>query len=56
MNPNNDWWVPQDEDDTWQQQQLDLFSKPVSDAQKEELKKAILDVMNAARSSLDPYI
>lgn len=42
-----DWWIPQDQDEAWQQEQLDLFNtKPISS--KDEFKQMIIDVMNTA--------
>lgn len=42
-----DWWIPQDQDEAWQQEQLDLFNtKPISS--KDEFRQMIIDVMNTA--------
>lgn len=54
----NDWWVPQDEDESWQQQlmQDEAFAKQLSPkplSSKEEFRKLILDI---ATSSIDTNV
>jgi hypothetical protein len=54
----NDWWIPQDEDEAWQQQlmQDEAFAKqlkPQPVTSKDEFKKLILDI---SMSSIDKNV
>jgi hypothetical protein len=54
----NDWWIPQDEDESWQQQlmQDEAFAKlmqPKPVSSKDEFKKLILDI---SMSSIDKNV
>lgn len=56
----NDWWIPQDEDEAWQQQLMQdeqfakqLPPKPQPVTSRDALKMALLDI---ATSSIDTNV